>query len=636
VVIAVPDLRWSDLADMPHLSAYAAQSSVGNLVVRAEPPASRCVDGSLTFASGNRAHGGVTPGCTLTAAQRARLHEALLNNRYGADINAFGDALRAGHLTSAAYLPGADLLLGSGAGPVREASSLRTAMRSADVVAILDDALYDAAPNTRALDARSIDRDLASELALVPAQATTIVAGTSDGPTGGPHLHVVIFHGPGWRHVELGSPTTHGTFVQLIDLAPTILAEFGLPTPKSMIGRPAFDTGRAAPSMASFVDSDRHAVGARRVSGSLHTWFGIFGWVVLFVFVGSWILHSRGAYRVAMWLSRLALGVPIASYLLQVVPWWRHLAWYPLMLLVVTLVLAGVTTLAARRDRLSALVAVLAIITVVLGVDQLAGAPLQASSPLGNLPLTAGRFHGMGNIAFAVFCSAAIVGAAVIGASLREQGRTRAAVLAVVGIGLVVTVIDAAPRWGDDFGGILTMPLCVALLAVLVAGATITWKRAAAVLVGVALIAVAVALADYSRPTSSQTHIGRFVGDVLHGGAGRTISRKLYSADHSFGNVPVTASVVLLVVAIAVWHRQAGQILGRVVGLREAAITLGVFAVLGSTLNDSGVVVAQFALVSAFLAVVGSCAADPTLPDSASDVASGRTPLPAPGTPHVA
>src|SRR5580692_9529589 len=73
VVIAVPDLRWSDLAAMPQLAAYAETASVGDLSVRGEPDASRCADGSLTFAAGNRADAGGATGCALTPAQLSTL-----------------------------------------------------------------------------------------------------------------------------------------------------------------------------------------------------------------------------------------------------------------------------------------------------------------------------------------------------------------------------------------------------------------------------------------------------------------------------------------------------------------------------------------------------------------------------------
>ncbi len=107
VVIAVPDLRWSDLASMPQLAAYAETASVGDLSVRGEPDASRCADGSLTFAAGNRADAGGATGCALTPAQLSTLRPKLAHDRYGSDISALGDALQQAGVSTAAVGPGA-------------------------------------------------------------------------------------------------------------------------------------------------------------------------------------------------------------------------------------------------------------------------------------------------------------------------------------------------------------------------------------------------------------------------------------------------------------------------------------------------------------------------------------------------
>lgn len=565
-------------------------------------------------------------GCTLSDPVRAALRESLRHDRYGADIAALGDALGKAGVRTAAVGPGANLLLADAAGRVTVTGAhLTTALSSAEVVGVLDDALYVAPPADRVAAARRLDAELARQLAAVPAGATTIVAGTSDGPTGGPNLHVLLIHGPGWRHVELSS-FMHAQFVQLVDLAPTVLDALHLPTPSSMIGRPIDDSSRRAPSAAAFVDANRHDLAARRLDGSVRTAFGLLGIAVLVMLVLAWWRESPRTHRAATLLSRWAIGLPLATYLLQVLPWWRASAgWYPVMTAGLMLVLAGVTTVVVRRNVAAGLVAVPAVMVAVLSIDQLLGGPLQVSSPLGNLAIVAGRFHGMGNIAFACFCAATVLCAGVAGGQLRERGHRRAALLVALGICLLAIVIDGAPPWGDDYGGVLAMTPTTVLLLALLAEIRLTVKRIALTVVGVLVVAVGLAAADYSRPAADQTHIGTFAGEVLHGGAGRTLWRKLYSDVHSFGNVAVTGSVVLLVVVVIGWRRQVGVILRRVGGLTEAAISLGLLAALGTAVNDSGVVIAQFVLITGLLAVVGAGLADPAL-----DVASGRSPLPSP------
>ena len=624
VVIAVPDLQWQDVAHLPTLSRYAAGSSVGDLSVRGEPTASRCADGSLTFAAGNRADAGGATGCTVSISARASLLSKLRNDRYGADIGALGDALAEAHVSTAAVGAGADLLLADSGGRVGLVTpDLATAVRDAEVVAVLDPELYGSSAADRlAADAR-LDAALAGQLASIPPKVTVLIAGTSDAPSGGPSLHVLLIHGPAWRHVELTSGSTRAHFVQLIDLAPTVLAALDLPTPATMIGRPARDTSRPAPTAAAFADANRHDVAARRVDSSLRITLGVAGMVVLALLVLAWWRKERMWSVAATWLSRLAVGIPIASWLLQVVPWWRPgLGWYPLMLGAVLIAFAGLIVAAGRWSVAAAIAVVPVVTATVLVIDEIAGAPLQASAPLGNLATVAGRFHGMGNIAFACLGAAAVLCAGLAGAALGETRRLRAGFLLALVIALVACAADAAPRWGDDFGGLLSLPICFALLLALLAGIRFTVKRVAITVVVAVVLAVVVAAADYARPAADRTQIGTFAGEVLHGGAGRTINRKLYSNLHSFGDVAVTGSVAVLLIAAIVFHEQFGTVIRRVLGLREAVITLALLAVVGTATNDSGIVIAEFVVLSGLFAVVAAGVAGPK-----SVVARGGPPL---------
>ncbi len=623
VVIAVPDLRWSDLASMPDLSAYAAQSSVGDLSVRGEPVAARCADGSLTFAAGDRADAGGATGCALSADALAIRRERLRNDRYGADIAAFGDALRHAGVTTAAVGPGANLLLADSADQVgTTAPTLAAAVRQAAVVAVVDDGLYVASPADRAAAAHRLDTELATQLAAVPAGATTIVAGTSDAPSGGPNLHVVLIHGGNWRHVELSSGSTHARFVQLVDLAPTILAALQLPTPATMIGRPAHDTSRSAPSAAAFVDTNRKEGAARRVDDPLRIALGVAGMAALVLLAVAWWRRSARWNLAALWLSRLAVGLPLAGFGLQLVPWWKAgLGWYPVMVLAALGVIGGLTWL-LRGHRTAGLIAIPALTGLLLVGDQIAGAPLQMSAPLGYLALVAARFHGTGNIGFACLAASALLCAGIAGAALRERGHTRAGVVVALAICLVALVVDAAPWWGDDFGGILSFPICIVVLLALLAEVRFTIRRVGLTVLAAVVVAVGFAAADYARPAADRTQIGTFAGEVLHGGAGRTVSRKLSSSLHSFGNVAVTGSVVVLLILAVAYRAEVATILARVPGLRAAATAIASLAVIGTATNDSGVVIAEFALMIGAFAVIGVGVAGP-----GSAVAGGGPPL---------
>jgi hypothetical protein len=132
----------------------------------------------------------------------------------------------------------------------------------------------------------------------------------------------------------------------------------------------------------------------------------------------------------------------------------------------------------------------------------------------------------------------------------------------------------------------------------------ITWRRAALVgASGLALVTV-FALINYFVPATGQSDIGGFVGQVLHGGAGATLQRKLSS---NFGSltanpfIPVIPVVVAALGAIVAWPaRLRCTLLARAYRqiplLRAALSAVWLIAVLGWFASDSGVTVPAAAL----------------------------------------
>jgi hypothetical protein len=144
------------------------------------------------------------------------------------------------------------------------------------------------------------------------------------------------------------------------------------------------------------------------------------------------------------------------------------------------------------------------------------------------------------------------------------------------------------------------------VVLVLLSGVVLTWRRILLVVAAVVALAVGVALLDYARSAANQTHVGRFVGEVLHGGADRTVHRKLDASLASFGNVAMTLFVVVTLAAAAVGRQRLVAALRRVPGLPAGMAGIALLAVLGTFLNDSGVVVATAALLLGGLAPVAA------------------------------
>jgi hypothetical protein len=591
VVIAVPDLRWADLEVMPKLRAWSADAAAAELSVKTANGTPRCADGILTFGAGDRANADREfEACPLSPAEFVAIRELNLTGKFGADPGALGQSLADAGVSRVAVGPEAAGLLADDHGQVPQAPEIATAINTAEVVAVVDSELYELPAEERLASAHSLDGILAAQLAQIPPTTTVLVAGISDGATTRMHLHVLLVRGPGWHHVALRSPSTRAPYVQLRDLAPTVLSLVHVPIPNEMVGRPAYETGTAVKSPASYADDDDHAVTARDVGKTIRAVFAYAALFLLALFVLAW---RRPRFRpIAVGFGTVAVGTPVCSFLVQLLPWWRWNSWlYGVLVLAGGVVIGIGCWLARRRSIALALCVGPAVTAVALILDQLTGAHLQLSAPLGDNPIVAGRFHGMGNTDFALMCASVLICAAVLAGRLRAEDRRRPAIALAAVLCLIALVVDAAPMIGDDFGGLLSMGPAVALFVALLMGMRLTWRRAVLAVLLAALAAVGVALIDYARPADKQTHVGRFVGDVLHGGASQTIHRKFDASIESFKNVALTLLVVgLIAVAIAA-RRQVAETLRRVDGLAEAATALVVLAVLGTFLNDSGVVV---------------------------------------------
>jgi hypothetical protein len=597
---------------MPTLRSLMQRGAVGSLTAKAAGTGTRCLSGSLTFSAGNRADP-TTAGCGVPPGGWASLRSSNLHSQYAADIGALGSALSAGGVGTQPASASARPLLAGRDGSVGPAIG-RSGRR---VVAYLDDALANPpAANPRAAADHAADGRLRSALATLPSGATVIVTATADAATGSPTLHPLVIAGPGWLHRELSFPGGRAPYAETIDLAPTILQAVGIAVPTTMVGQPLQVTSSAVQPTSTYLDQDRHAHADQVAQGFV---LAVLAWLTMLVLLLA--VLGRAEVRLA---ARVLAPLPALTFVVNVLPWWRwsHIE-YAAVLAALCVVVAAVTTLVARRHRIAAMLGVPAVSLVVVVVDQLVGAPMQLSSPLGYNPIGAGRFVGVGNLDFAVLAATAVFVAAVVGSRLpRRTG------LVVAGLVLVVAVVvDVAPPLGDDAGGVLAMvPAAVVVLAVL-AGVRLSVRRISAVVIATVVLAVAVALADYSRPATSQTHIGQFVGQLLHGGAGTEVGRKAHAALATVGLTVSTAVVVACIVAALVRRdrlRVAAEADPGLLALLTGALVL---AVLGSALNDSGLTIAA---VIAAVAVSAAYSAQwpmraPTRSDASISAAAATT-----------
>jgi len=413
-------------------------------------------------------------------------------------------------------------------------------------------------------------------------------------------LTVAALRAPGVQPGLLRTGTTRRPgFVQIVDIAPTILDRIGLEAPDSMEGRPfeiRDEGGSAAQRRAGIADANAAATFRDEVVSVVAVVFVV---IQIALVLGALVWLARPGLRrlgTVLHLTGLAaLGFITALLLAQLVPFqdFGQLAYWG-ALAAASLGLALLYRFAGRRDALASLILALGVIVAVLVVDVLFGAPLQLSNPLGYSPLLAARFSGYGNIAYSALASAAVLLAGLL--AHRIGGRR--GVWTAIALLAVVFVVDGAPMWGSDVGGILSILPAYAATAYLLLGLRIRLRTALLGLVAAVIALVAFGLFDLTRPSDKQTHLGRlFETTQTRGWSGfsTVIERKVYA------NLSVLLGSTWLLVVLAVlaflayvYSRRRDRlqaIVAWVPELRASYVGFAVVATLGFAANDSGIAI---------------------------------------------
>lgn len=642
VVVGVAGLGWSDVtaAETPTLAALTGSGSTGTLSVRSAADVTCPAEGWLTLGAGGYAAvtdpAGLDPsgGCearlpppvsatrpTVPAMPELYRHNAEL--RFGARLGTLGDLVPC----TTAVGSGATL---AAADPEGRVGQYQPVLPQAPAellarcpVTVIDLGSIGAREAERRRDLRSFDQALERIQRSLPPDSVLLVLGVAETQARQPRLHVAVANGPGFGPGWLRSPSTLRTpYLQLVDIAPTVLAALGRDVPDNLAGRPLSGGAAGRPdsvtsTVAWLADTDTKAVAQRAVLGSFFA--GLGAMLLLVVGVTVWLLRRQALPRAARWLSVVALGlsaVPAASFLANLVPWWRSAT--PILALSVS-VAAGALGMAAIaiaaghwfqewptriRIRLSALAAMTLLVFVLDGVT---GTRLQLSSLLGYNPLVAGRFIGFGNIAFAVYAVAGVL----LAACLAHGRRQAVAWGGLAAVAVPVIVFDGLPWWGADFGGVLTLVPTFAILGLLLARARITWRRLAIATASGVAVVLAISWLDYLRPADRRSHFGRFLVSMMDGSAVQTIERKLLTNLDLLVIGPHTVLAALLVIVGVVLLLRPPPALRRVYRtwpvVRTGLMTVLVLAGFGFATNDSGIAIPSVMSLVVLPTVVALC-----------------------------
>lgn len=448
---------------------------------------------------------------------------------------------------------------------------------------------------------RVVDTDRDAVLVLSPVSAS-----------GEPQLGVAALRAPGVAPGLLRSATTRRDgYVQLADVTSTVLSLLGLPEADKVEGREfRVSTDVGSPRRSSLVAAaDAAGFRDRMVPPVTVAFIAVLALLVATTAAGRRAPRSaRSMARVGGWG---VLGAAAGTYLVgipdpAITSAGPFLAW----VLVPGVAVAALAWFADRARPGSGSIVALAAVPLVIAVDVLIGAPLQVNTIFGYSVAVAGRFAGLGNLAFALFGSAVVLLAAVLADRYGETGRRAGLVVLAVAL-----LIEGLPMLGADVGGILSMVPAFGVTAWLLAGRRLSWSTLLGLLAAAGATVIAFAFVDLARPEGSRTHLSRLAEHVLDGRWTTFASSLTRRWEASFGGTEsaawatigiVAAAVVVYVGLVAFGH--VGPSARRRTHHRPtvaAAAGLGTLALLGLVANDS-----SFAVPATMLIITAPVAID--------------------------
>jgi hypothetical protein len=173
-------------------------------------------------------------------------------------------------------------------------------------------------------------------------------------------------------------------------------------------------------------------------------------------------------------------------------------------------------------------------------------------------------------------------------------------------IAMVAVFVAAWPGFRAKVGGTIAIVPGFLVLLAGAAGVRLTAPRWALVVVSGLALVIVFALINYLVPGTGHSDIGHFAGQVLHGGAGPTLRRKMAANLGSLTENPFVLVIpAVVILAGAVIARPAPLRAERLAVayqaiplLRPALIAIWLIGVLGWLFEDSGVTVPAAALPS--------------------------------------
>src|SRR5699024_686524 len=121
------------------------------------------------------------------------------------------------------------------------------------------------------------------------------------------------------------------------------------------------------------------------------------------------------------------------------------------------------------------------------------------STLMGEPLLTASRFYGIGNSAYALFSGALVLLVVIVLQLPVFGGRPASRALMVAAVGVAAGLLLGLPGLGTKFGSVPTIVVGFGLLTLTAAGRKLTWRRGIVLVIGAAALMTALLYVDWLR-----------------------------------------------------------------------------------------------------------------------------------------
>lgn len=402
--------------------------------------------------------------------------------------------------------------------------------------------------------------------------------------------------------------------VSIVDIAPTILESLNVPRPETM-GDTLIEWKKSSQSNSqreSFLKNINDYAIARDNNVQEAAWF-IAIFFVITALISLIAFSRKGKWNsVAKYFCYSTISMPLVTYLLQpAMVLINKPMRYIVTLAIISFIFGAILMLISSRwGIIKAMLCFMALNLAILFIDIVFGGRLQADSIFGNATIVAGRFAGWGNSTFAFVGICTLVSIAMLKEMTKhfDAKSTKKINALIIALLCIVIVLDGAPYFGSDVGGVLALTPTAIIIGMFLYDKRVGLKTVLiAFFATVGTITVA-ALVDLARPTSERTHLGRFAQSLIEGHAWTTIERKMNASIESFHRPELYVIVLVSIALIVFMFVNREKIFARMMrvypGVKYLLVPGLVLGVLGTLLNDSGLSIPARMLVIAIPVII--------------------------------